>query len=347
MTDHGGDIYRNSVKLDFSVSLNPLGMPKEVEEALKEGVPLWSSYPDPCCTALRDELSSKLDVRKNSITFGNGAAELIYDLVFALRPGKALVCAPAFSEYEGALRAADCGISVFPLSEETDFQINAYRLAAAVTSDTDLVFLCNPGNPTGQCLCAEDVRKIEKACLERQAFLCVDESFAELTERPEYLSVISDCGKDPQLCVIRAFTKTYAMAGLRLGYLVCSDETLTSRISALRQPWSVSAPAQCAGLAALREVPDGYLCSARKLIASERRRMTAEFEKRGFHVIPGNANFILAFSPCPDLCERCLQRGFLIRDCRSFAGLRPGYIRIGLRTPEEDDMLLELLDELL
>ncbi len=340
---HGGDIYRNRADLDFSVSLNPLGMPEEISEALKEAVPSWSSYPDPFCTALRGELCSHLGVEQDTLIFGNGAAELIYDLVRAKRPQKALILAPGFSEYEKALRAADCEINLFRLSEDEDFGISPSALAAAIDDKTDLVFLCNPNNPTGRSLKRGEVREIEKACHDRQALLCVDETFVELLADPSGYSVISDCALNPYLCVIRAFTKTYALAGLRLGYLISSDKDLLERMALGRQPWNVSAPAQCAGLAALTKVPDTYLDTARDLIISERARVSAELKKMGYDPIPGNANFILFHSPSTDLFEKCLRQGILIRDCRSFAGLAPGYYRIGLRTREENDKLIHVL----
>ncbi len=344
---HGGDIYRNNVSLDFSVSLNPLGMPKEVCRALEDSIPSWSAYPDPHCSALRSALSSRLDVSEDSLIFGNGAAELIYDLVFSLKTKKALICAPTFSEYENALNAGGYEINIFPLSDEDDFHLNASAFASAITPDTDIVFLCNPNNPTGECLTSDEVRIIEKACQKRQALLCIDESFTELTNDPDEYSVIKDCAADENLCVLRAFTKTYALAGLRLGYMVCFNRELLSHMDKLRQPWSVSAPAQTAGLAAITEVPASYLDDARELIASERTRMIYELEKRGFYVYPSAANFILARSPIEDLYEKCLERGILIRSCQNFKGLGPQYIRLGLYTEQEDDVLLGVLDDII
>ena len=145
--------------------------------------------------------------------------------------------------------------------------------------------------------------------------------------------------------VLRAFTKFYAMAGLRLGYALCGDEALAARMAECGPPWAVSSPAQAAGLAALRETD--YACRLRRLIGEERPRLAAQLRALSCRVLPGQANYLLFFHPDPDLCPKLRARGVLLRDCGDYAGLGRGWYRAAVRTGRENGIFLHILGEVL
>ena len=273
---HGGDIYTKKCRVDFSVNVNPLGVPESVKEAVRKSAESVEQYPDALCRDLTRALSEKEQLPEENILFANGAAELIFALTQALRPKKALIAAPGFAEYEAALSAAGCFIRMYLLQKEKGFLLQD-DFCDDLTDDLDLVFLCNPNNPTGLTIPQELLLKILDNCRERNIYLVLDECFIEFLPEPEKVTMQGNLDEYPNLLILRAFTKIYAMPGLRLGYLLCSDEDLLDRISRSMQSWNVSIPAQMAGLAALNE--DAYVKEARELIGKERAWMKAELEK--------------------------------------------------------------------
>ena len=273
---HGGDIYTKKCRVDFSVNVNPLGAPESVKEAVRKSAESVEQYPDALCRDLTRALSEKEQLPEENILFANGAAELIFAMTQALRPKKALIAAPGFAEYEAALSAAGCFIRMYPLQKEKGFLLQD-DFCDDLTDDLDLVFLCNPNNPTGLTIPQELLLKILDNCRERNIYLVLDECFIEFLPEPEKVTMQGKLDEYPNLLILRAFTKIYAMPGLRLGYLLCSDEDLLDRISRSMQSWNVSIPAQMAGLAALNE--DAYVKEARELIGKERAWMKAELEK--------------------------------------------------------------------
>lgn len=337
---HGGDIYAyDRDLLDFSVNLNPLGMPDRVLRAVREHAEEYDRYPDPHCRALRRALSVRESVPEKWLVFGNGAADLIVRLCMVLKPKRALLPAPTFSEYEKAVRLAGGEVRRFFLRQEADYQVTA-DYADAVQLGDSVVFLCNPNNPTGALAEPGTVEALLSACGQVGAVLVVDECFLPFTDGRSCQSWLRAY---PNLMVLRAFTKLYAMAGLRLGYLMCADEDLAGRIGAWGQSWSVSAPAQVAGLAAVSE--EGWPERTRRFLRMERPWMTDALGALGFFVYPSHSNFLL-FQARPDLWDRAMARGVMLRPCSNFPGLDGSYFRIGLKKRVQNEMLLQVLKEI-
>ena len=337
---HGGDIYAyDRDLLDFSVNLNPLGMPDRVLRAVREHAEEYDRYPDPHCRALRRALSVRESVPEKWLVFGNGAADLIVRLCMVLKPKRALLPAPTFSEYEKAVRLAGGEVRRFFLRQEAGYQVTA-DYADAVQLGDSVVFLCNPNNPTGALAEPGTVEALLSACGQVGAVLVVDECFLPFTDGRSCQSWLRAY---PNLMVLRAFTKLYAMAGLRLGYLMCADEDLAGRIGAWGQSWSVSAPAQVAGLAAVSE--EGWPERTRRFLRMERPWMTDALGAVGFFVYPSHSNFLL-FQARPDLWDRAMARGVMLRPCSNFPGLDGSYFRIGLKKRVQNEMLLQVLKEI-
>lgn len=337
---HGGDVYAHGgVELDFSVNLNPLGMPEAVRRAVQERAGQFDIYPDPHCRALRRALAERERVPEDYLVFGNGAADLIVRLAMAVKPRQALIPAPTFSEYERAVRLSGGRVRYAPLASEDGFRVTK-RYAEAVRPGDEAVFLCNPNNPTGSLAEAGTVEALVEACRQVGAVLVVDECFLAFTEGVSCKNLLAQY---PNLIILRAFTKLYSMAGLRLGYLLCGDGALTARVADWGQSWSVSTPAQVAGLAAL-EVPH-WTENTRAFLRRERPWMRRELAALGFPVYPSDANFLL-FRAGPELWERAMARGVMLRRCGNFPGLDSRFYRIGFKTRPRNETLLRLLTEI-
>ena len=254
-----------------------------------------------------------------------------------MKPSKAVLIAPGFAEYEQALRADGCEILFYTLKEEAGFGYGDDYLQL-LTEDIDMIFLCNPNNPTGVRMDRSWIIRILDKCRQNGTVAVLDSCFIEFLENEEEADLSGELETDPNLFLLKAFTKIYAMAGLRLGYGMCSDEKLLERMRESVQPWSVSIPAQEAGCAALKECE--FVEKTRLLITEERKRMLEEMDKLGFRTYDSRANFIFFQGP-EDLDERMKERGILIRSCSNYRGLKKGFFRIAVRTGEENQKLLE------
>lgn len=349
MTDHGGDwagftrTY-GAPPLDFSANVSPLGMPESVRRAAESALGEAERYPDPQCRALRERLAAYHGVPAEWILCGSGAADLIYRLAAARRPGRALVTAPTFSEYENALALWDCRVSRFPLSERNGFVLTE-DILSAITPEVDLLFLCEPNNPTGRTTDPALLERILERCDACNTLLAVDECFNAFLDDPRAHTLVRALPRRENLLILRAFTKSFALAGLRLGYALSQDILLLETMARSGPPWAVSAPAQAAGLASLGETEG--LQTLRELIRRERARLAAGLVSLGCRVCPGEANYLLFFCGTPDLSRRLAERGVLIRDCSNYHGLGPGWYRSAVRTEAENTIFLKRMEEVL
>ena len=350
---HGGNIYGNRIEYDFSVNLNPSGPPDAVRDALVKALNHVEEYPDPEYRELRRELANRWQLAEEQLVLGNGASELIPGIIRALAPKTCMVTAPCYSGYETALNAAapSCRIHRIFLREEDDFTLPKNVCQEIARVKPDLLILTNPNNPNGKRISANRLREIAGACRGAETVLLTDECFLALSGgdedslihciRSEALPAIR-IGEEglPPTVVLRAFTKTFAIPGVRLGYAVCSG-SLAARIRRELPEWNLSVFAQYAGLAALE--PSGYMAASVEMIAQEREYLTAELKKLGLRVFPSDANYILFQSRDRELHRKLLDKGILIRDCRDYHGLTAGLYRAAVRTRRENTALLRCL----
>ncbi|MEG2074624.1 MAG: aminotransferase class I/II-fold pyridoxal phosphate-dependent enzyme [Angelakisella sp.] len=254
---HGGDwagFYDEYGRepLDFSANVSPLGLPEGVKRAAISALEQAERYPDPLCRSLRRKLSVLHAVPEDNILCGSGAADLIFRLALSLHPQKALVTAPTFAEYEQSLKAVDCEVEHFMLKAEKGFAITD-ELLDYITPKLSMLFLCEPNNPTGRTTERYLLERVLEKCTACGTVLVVDECFNEFLDKPQEHTLQGELATHKNLVILKAFTKCYAMAGLRLGYILCGDDTLTQRLREAGQPWAVSNIAQAAGEAALLE----------------------------------------------------------------------------------------------
>lgn len=339
---HGGDIYRNQVTLDFSVNINPLGIPERVQAALVKAAEECMHYPDMEAEKLRKAIAGMTGEDCNYIVCGNGASELFVAIVHALCPKKILIPVPSFWGYEKAAKTSGAEICYYQMKEENGFMPDE-GIVEALKGGADLLFLANPNNPTGSRIQPEQLVKIIAYCKKKGITVVLDECFIEFTDGWEAQTMLKETDTFSNLIVVRAFTKIFAIPGVRLGYLVCKNKMLTDRIKAQIPEWNLSVFAQKAGAAAAEETD--YLRRTVIFLKKEREYLTDKLKKLGITVFPAAANFLLLHTGLP-LYEELLKRGILIRDCSNFRGLNGGYYRVAVKLREENDRLLAAVAEI-
>ncbi len=327
--------------LDFSASINPLGVSPAVTEALRH-LDL-AAYPDPECRELRAALADRLGLQADRILIGNGATELIHLIARALlRSGAAAaIFTPTFGEFEAACRLQ--GVAPVPIApaERRTFRWDlpaAARLIAALRPT--LLFLCNPNNPTGTYLGADHLEAIA-AALGDAGLLVLDEAYAPFVERGWDATGLLRLGN---VVLLRSMTKDHALTGLRLGYLL-SSRAVVERVRRFQHSWSVNAAAQAAGVAALAD--GAHVARGREAVRCGRSYLTHELGRLGLSCTEASANFLLAgVGAAAELRLRLLrEHRMCVRDCASF-GL-PDHVRIGVRRIADCRRLAGALREVL
>lgn len=336
---HGGDIYKYKPKYDFSANINPLGINEAILTAARDSLRDIANYPDVRCEKLRYSLSSKLHVPDEYLYFGNGAADVLFTLVLASKPKKALLVSPTFAEYEQALQSVDCEISYYELNSSNGFSVTENYLSA-LTLELNMAILCNPNNPVGNTISHELLLRILNRCAELNIMLAVDECFNDFLENPEYHTLTLELARNNNLVILRAFTKMYAMAGLRLGYLMSSNAELLAKMNSVSQPWSVSIPAQAAGVVAIDQ--EEYVAKTRTYIKKEREFLCEALSVLRIQYFEPEANYIFFYDRI-DWYKELLEEGILIRDCSNYRGLSKGYYRIAIRTRVENEALIKAM----
>ena len=324
-------IYTYCAALHPHSAVMPAPTFSEYETALKMlfTVPAGNSMIDPSC-------NSVLNSPGNLVLNPSGNSALDLPGTFA-RTGSADACRSESS----ASGISPVKISYYYLQEKNGFQLEDGFLTVIRDQRPDVIFLCNPNNPDGRTIPAALLKEILELCRKQSIRLFLDECFLDLSDHG--MSMIEYLGNYPELFLLRAFTKNYALAGVRLGYGLCSDAQLLHRMSTLVQPWNVSVIAQAAGIAALEET--GYLDRARALIRMEKEWLLRQLEQLGCRVFPSEANYLLFQGPTGlDLMLR--RQGIAIRDCSNYKGLDTGWYRIAVRNHEDNQQLIRSLEKI-
>ncbi|MCI8505718.1 MAG: aminotransferase class I/II-fold pyridoxal phosphate-dependent enzyme [Lachnospiraceae bacterium] len=338
ITENTGDNH-----LDFSVNINPLGIPDSVKAQLANLADIAGVYPDPNCNYLSSCLSEKYHVSPNHILCGNGADDLLYRLVFATNPKHAIVVEPTFEEYNRALELVGCEIHHYTVREENHFLLDK-EVLSAIKADSDMMFLCNPNNPTGQLVNPLLLQEIIERCQDNHILLVVDECFMEFLPSWKEYTVKEIAALSKNLIVIDAFTKTYSLAGFRLGFCISGNTNLLSGMRLYGQDFAVSTPAQLAGICALMD--RSYMQGTYHILSSERKWLLSELQKFPLKVYPSQSNFLLFQTADKHIRQKLFEKGIKVRDCSRFYGLGPEYCRIAVRTHNENIALIKILKQI-
>ncbi len=347
MPIHGGKHYLSDCNIgiiDFSTTVNPLGVSEHVIKALMDsivGSDAIVEYPDPHARILKGSIVEYLGVGidKANILVGNGSTEIIYTLVdsFIASNDKVAIVEPTFLEYAHASRRNNATIEHILMDNLRIDDSIEKRIASCKPK---MLFICNPNNPTG--ILADDkyIETILEQCYDDGTIVVLDESFIEFTGRSGYVKRVVEYDN---LIVIRSLTKVFGLAGLRIGYCVASKDVVDI-LQRIKVPWSVNALAQIAGVEALND--SEYLEKSRSLIEGERSFLLSTISGLGFETMTSDTNFFLIRSDIDStmLKEMLLDRGILVRDCSNFYGMYgSNYIRVSTRLRFENMVLVDTL----
>ena len=356
---HGGDwyphYYRHGIlPLDFSASIAPIGIPKHLLDAMERALSTADRYPDPKNRALISAISGREKIPASYYVCGSGASGLLDRILRVLSPKRVLVAAPAFEEYRRLAELNHAEVVSVYLNEASDYMAGE-ELIEAVDDTIGLLIIGNPNNPTGQLLSADFLDRLFSRCVQTGTRLLADECFLRFCEDFEsfsmrrYLKNADRSSAYKHLIVLDAFTKFYAIPGIRLGYMISTDAALVRAVASCGSPWDVSVVAQAAGIAAFAD-PD-YEQRVRRCIEEQKQILIESLASFGFHVIPGKANFLMFYIGDQrirsrlHLLDECDH--ILIRDCSNFTGCADGWYRVCVRTKEENRKLCQAFEKII
>ncbi len=340
---HGGvySVIPRLVKVDCSSSVNPLGTPQKAIAAIQKNVKaLAPMYPDPECSELKKSLSRYLRVDQEWISVGSGAIEIIYWFARAFAKSRTVIPVPTFCEYELASHKAGAQVTLVPLH---DFELDIDEIIEKAKG-ADAIFICNPNNPTGT-LATRQIGKIIES-IESSTKIMLDECFIELVDYPDANSMMSRIKEFDNLVILRSLTKSFGLAGLRVGYSVCNP-ALANKLSADRIPWNVNGLAQAAGVAALAD--KRHLPRARAIIKKERKFLHDSISKlESFSPLKSDANYFLVNLQGRNSAQfrnaLLKKTGVLVRDCSTFTGMGSQHVRVAVKAHRENLRLLKALE---
>ncbi|MGL4357914.1 threonine-phosphate decarboxylase CobD [Cetobacterium sp.] len=346
---HGGNIYKlkreNGVELlDYSSNINPLGVPESFKKAVIENFETLEKYPDIDYVELRQSIADYNGCSIENVVVGNGATEVLFLYMKAVKAKKVLIIAPTFAEYERAAKAAGRDVKFFPLSK--DFSLNENLLMDFIT-DEDIVVMCNPNNPTGKFQDLEKIERIADFLENRNKKLFIDEAFIEFVdgwkEKTAFLL------KHKNIFILRALTKFFALPGVRLGYGLTFDEVILNEIRDIREPWSVNGVAEIAGKTMLLD--NLYIHETEAWIKKEKIQFYEELKSlKGIEVTPTETNFILIKllnDDAKSFRKKMIENGVLVRDASNFMFLDESYIRLAIKDRKKNEQVLKALKKVL
>ena len=333
----------NEQIIDFSSNVNPLGCHPGVKKYLKKQLNQIHVYPDSESTRLRSNLKWFTGINTSQILIGNGATELIYNFcsAFVNKKSKVLIPCPTFSEYEKAVKFFSGKIIPFKsLNLNEDFQ----KFIAKIPIK-GIVFICNPNNPTGELLSKKNMEQIVKIAEKKSTLIFVDETFIELVPDSNP-SLVKTIKKYENLFILRSFTKSFGLAGLRIGYGLGSKKIIET-LQRIKIPWNVNYIAQSAASAAL--CYSNFLDKSRQNIKKESSFLMNSLSKlEWMSCFNSSTNFILIKTKINSkiLQKKLLKKNILIRDCSTFCGLNENYVRIAVKNRKENQILIKALGEI-
>lgn len=324
--EHGGELEGNDQNelIDFSVNLNPYGPPGFVFGAIQEAIEEIAVYPDTECRALREQIATKFNREIGEVLVGAGVSELIQVIALSFVKNRVLMPQHTYGEYETAVRMMGAQIKRV---EMPALRIKPESIVDELKSD-DVLFICNPNNPTGQYLAKEEIEQILDAGERVDALVVIDEAYADFVTNAFPAHHFST----DNLIILRSLTKSFAIPGVRIGYAIAS-ESVIAEMEKVKVPWSVSVCAQEVGAAVIGPEGDEFLAETRVRIESSKEKIESVLD------VHTDANFYnLEVGNAREFKKELLKHGIQVRDCTSF-GL-PAHIRFSVRTDEENELLL-------
>ena len=330
--------------IDFSSNVNP-HIISDLGKYVLEGLEKSRSYPDINYTNLRENISDYINIDSKNIIPGNGATEIIYLLMKSIKRRLAILN-PTFSEYGRGAKLNNLEIIDFHLKEENNFSIDLDEIQKNMDK-FDSLFICNPNNPNGK---VKDLNELLDLMIENDKLLIVDETFMEFVGEEEKYSLINKIEQTPNLFILKAVTKFFGMPGLRLGYGVTSNKQIIKNIYEYKEPWTINSFAE--NLSNYLFKDKEYINGSKDYYINERKFMLEELRKISrLKVYDTDTNFVLikldddeANSLKLELFEKY---NILIRDASNFIGLDKSYIRVAIKSHNDNKVLIESLRKIL
>ena len=348
---HGGNILATAKQLgcqtdeliDMSSNLTPLGMVPGLREELKDHLSEIAFLPETGSEILCGLFADKHGLQQEQVLAGNGTTEFIYGVPAALDHNRAIIVSPTYGDYLVASNWAGMDVELFELDHKDGFELDLDRLNAAITGG-ELVFICNPNNPTGAMI--DSTSLISLAEKNPQSSFMVDESYCSFLQ----LKSLLDYSLPENMFVLGSFSKVYGIPGLRLGFLVASVENM-AHLGARRKPWGVNRMAQVAGEFLLQH-GDDYVTEVIHFLETHRPSFVEQLAAMpNVEVIPGDSHFILCFLKgdirADTLAKRMLEHKIMIRNCANFQGLDERFFRVSMQREEKNARGLAILREVL
>lgn len=335
----------------FAANVNPIGISPKLRTTLAQHIDDITGYPEREYTSLRKCIASYVDTDFKNIIVGNGSTELISLFIQILKPHKALILGPTYSEYEREVTLAGGTSRYYRLDESHGFSIHVDALSRQLNEAIDLLIICNPNNPTSTAISRSDMRQILDTCKENGIYVLVDETYVEFAENLQDITAIPLAQYYNNIIVLRGISKFFAAPGLRLGYAVCGNRDLIKEVVGHQDPWTINTLAAIAG--EIMFTDEDYIARTRQLISSERERICKTLDNfSGVTYYPPKANFILLKIlrddvTAMDVFEAAIQKKLMIRDCSDFPFLNNKYFRFCIMMPDKNDELLAVIENLL
>lgn len=351
---HGGNIEELSRNynldknklIDFSANINPLGMNEKLQEIIIQSLVEVEKYPDITYFNLKSSISEFEGVEREDLSLGNGAAEVIFNLVRAINPKKVLLPAPTFGEYEEAALSVNSEINYYYLKEEKNWIIDE-KINNYINDDIDMVFICNPNNPTGTITSKDVIINIAKKAKATNTIVAIDESFLDFIREVENYSVTNLLEEYNNIFIIKSMTKLFAIPGIRIGYGICKNRDILSKIESVSVPWNINILAEKVAIFSLKDKE--YIDRTISYIEEEKAYLFKELNKfNDIKVFESSVNFIMfKLEKEMDLKLELMKENIIIRSCDNYEGLSNKYYRVAVRKRDENKKLIEALEKVI
>ncbi len=333
---------KNIIKL--ASNENPLGTSKKAIRAIKRALSDINLYPEGSCHYLLEKLSNTLKIDKEKIICGNGSNEIIELLArgFLSEGDEVISSEKTFLVYPILTQA--CGTAYKEVPMTTDYRFDFEGILRAITPKTKIIFIVNPNNPTGTYLNAAEIEGFI-AKVPKNILICIDEAYVDFANAPDFpksLQYITD--QNPNVVLLRTFSKAYGLAGLRIGYGVASKE-IVGYLHKVRQPFNVNSLAQTAAVAAIDDA--FFLWRAKRVTIVGREFFYKQFKKMGLEYLPSQANFVLVNMKRNgrEIYQALLKQGMIVRPMNAYN--LPNWLRVTIGKRGQNVRFIKLLKEYL
>ena len=348
-TVHGGQAWRLKDVEDYSHNLNPFGPPEDIKEIIDSSISGIDHYPDDDCAELKDVISKRFSVPRDSVIIGSGSSDIIrmFPNTFIDSGEKAVISVPSFAEYSHQCRVAGCDIVWNDLPREDGFRIDYDKLKQRAKG-AKAVYICNPNNPTGMIERRKDILSFVDHCASEGTMVFLDETLLELVPGYKDITCSGYVSRYQNLVVACSLTKSFAIPGIRIGFGF-ADPALIDEMNKVRMTWNVGTMEQNVAKVLIRDRMD-HVEKAAELMASESRWMYSQLEDIGFPIVDSDSYFY--FNPldgigmdAKEFVSRMLKSSIMVRDCSSFGPSFTSFVRFCVKDRKRNERFVKAVED--